>query len=758
MPRYCLFGDTVNTASRMESNGKPGRVHMSDDAKEFLMKTFNGYQTLCRGEVLIKPTVSPFNTSCHIGYPRILPVPLAITCGSFHLARRCSSSGVTLLKKSLSLVFTQKCELQRMQYTPFVGYTGSIGALYLAIDQIRKRHLLDNFDFNVTIRYDNCIEEEAVGYAVELIRDFEVDVIIGPTCNVPAIAVGVIAAYYNLPNYIWGFTTANELAVVPRFPTVIIMTPNYFTLSLALLSIMEHFEWNQFAFIYSDDEDNQKCPIFVNDIQARRNLMFLLPLNVFDEITLNEDYDESSAISEFSANVSQKMTEPPINCMGCTASKGWNEHQLFVILAACVTLAFIIVLIMILIVVTIRVKQKEREKLDALWRIPHYELTRTTQKSTTQSFLSASSVNHSKIFEAKKETDKICYFYHGAVLIPREKFAFAPAEIRSVHSSVVVVCTTVDFSTNERLKKKFFSSAEMRFKSEAGREMLWTPPEILRGDTDNMPNTEGDVYSFAIIASELLTKRPAWDLDNRNESPEEIVRLVTKSATNPFRPSLDSVEVVDVIPSMISLIRECWSESPRYRPSMKAVKKQLISMQKGKKQNLMDHVMNTLENYASSLEAQVEERMKELVAEKKKSDTLLYRMLPKQVADKLKAGESVEPESYDGVTIFFSDVVSFTTLASKCTPMQVVALLNGLYTFFDERISRQDVYKVETIGDGYLCASGLPNRNGQEHIKAICDLSLELIVGLKNFRIPHLANETLNIRVGIHTVQFCGSR
>ncbi|ETN82786.1 hypothetical protein NECAME_07791 [Necator americanus] len=90
-----------------------------------------------------------------------------------------------------------------------------------------------------------------------------------------------------------------------------------------------------------------------------------------------------------------------------------QEHQLFVILAACVTLAFIIALIMILIVVTIRVKQKEREKLDALWRIPHYELTRTTQKSTTQSFLSASSVNHSKIFEAKKETDKICYFYHG---------------------------------------------------------------------------------------------------------------------------------------------------------------------------------------------------------------------------------------------------------------------------------------------------------------------------------------------------------
>ncbi|KIH47532.1 adenylate/guanylate cyclase catalytic domain protein [Ancylostoma duodenale] len=60
-------------------------------------------------------------------------------------------------------------------------------------------------------------------------------------------------------------------------------------------------------------------------------------------------------------------------------------------------------------------------------------------------------------------------------------------------------------------------------------------------------------------------------------------------------------------------------------------------------------------------------------------------------------------------------------------------------------------FQVETIGDAYLCSSGLPNRNGQEHIRAICDLSLELIMGLTNFRIPHLPNEKLNIRIGIHT-------
>lgn len=85
----------------------------------------------------------------------------------------------------------------------------------------------------------------------------------------------------------------------------------------------------------------------------------------------------------------------------------------------------------------------------------------------------------------------------------------------------------------------------------------------------------------------------------------------------------------------------------------------------------MDHVFNMLETYASNLEQEVDERTKELMAEKKKSDILLYRMLPKAVADRLKLGQGVEPETYEQVTVFFSDVVSFTILASKCTPLQV---------------------------------------------------------------------------------------
>ncbi|VDM63503.1 unnamed protein product [Angiostrongylus costaricensis] len=172
--------------------------------------------------------------------------------------------------------------------------------------------------------------------------------------------------------------------------------------------------------------------------------------------------------------------------------------------------------------------------------------------------------------------------------------------------------------------------------------------------------------------------------------------------------------------------------------------------------NLMDYVFNMLERYASTLEEDVAERTKELMEEKKKSDILLYRMLPRQVAEKLKLGLYVEPETFDSVTVFFSDVVSFTTIAAKGTPMQaclcsVVNLLNNLYTIFDSIIDAHDVYKVETIGDGYLCVSGLPHRNGHEHIKEICNMSLEFMNSLGNFTIPHLPNDRINLRIGVHT-------
>ncbi|KAK0407625.1 hypothetical protein QR680_003498 [Steinernema hermaphroditum] len=288
-----------------------------------------------------------------------------------------------------------------------------------------------------------------------------------------------------------------------------------------------------------------------------------------------------------------------------------------------------------------------------------------------------------------------------------------------------------------------------KFEPKKNKDLLWTAPELLRDDTV-FGTKQGDIYSFGVICSEIINLKDVWELGDRKESVDEIVYMVKRGGSVPFRPNIRPA-VPELNPALLHLVKDCWAEDAKERPKIETIRSLLKSMVSGRSSNLMDHVFKMLESYASHLEEEVQSRTQELVEEKKKSDVLLYRMLPKQVADKLKLGQSVPPESFDSVTVFFSDVVSFTTLAGRSTPLQVVNLLNELYTVFDGIIGDHDVYKVETIGDGYLCVSGLPHRNGHQHVREIADMSLGILKSLEKFDIPHLPGERIKLRIGFHT-------
>merc|ERR1719189_3163708 len=135
----------------------------------------------------------------------------------------------------------------------------------------------------------------------------------------------------------------------------------------------------------------------------------------------------------------------------------------------------------------------------------------------------------------------------------------------------------------------------------------------------------------------------------------------------------------------------------------------------------------------------------------KRSDDLISQMLPKKVADDLAKGKSNEEvcEAYEMVTMLFSDIVTFTVICSHLKPLQVVQLLNNMYTLFDFLCDQNAVYKVETIGDAYLIVAGCPVKTANHAIK-ICDMAFDMMDGISMLKDPS-NGEAIHMRIGCHS-------
>ncbi|KAJ6645523.1 Guanylate cyclase 32E [Pseudolycoriella hygida] len=286
-------------------------------------------------------------------------------------------------------------------------------------------------------------------------------------------------------------------------------------------------------------------------------------------------------------------------------------------------------------------------------------------------------------------------------------------------------------------------------------KLLYRAPELLRmGPAHEVPGTiKGDIYSFGIVLYEIHSRHGPFG--ETGLSPIECLKKVLQPSDSspPFRPSLQPLE--SSFDCVRECLKECWLEKPDDRPDLKSIRTKLRPLRKGMKANIFDNMMAMMEKYANNLEALVDERTDQLQEEKKKTDALLLQMLPRPVAEQLKKGNKVEAETYDMVTIYFSDIVGFTAMSAESTPLQVVDFLNDLYTCFDSIVGNYDVYKVETIGDAYMVVSGLPIRNGILHVAEIASMSLHLLGAVSEFKIRHRPHEQLLLRIGIHSGPVC---
>ncbi|XP_068524504.1 retinal guanylyl cyclase 1-like isoform X3 [Anas acuta] len=278
------------------------------------------------------------------------------------------------------------------------------------------------------------------------------------------------------------------------------------------------------------------------------------------------------------------------------------------------------------------------------------------------------------------------------------------------------------------------------------QERLWTAPELLRDAAlERRGSFRGDIYGIGIIMQEVICRSGPYCM--LGLPPEEIIEKVTRPPPL-CRPAVSA----DQAPlECIHLMKQCWSEQPERRPTIDQIFDQFKSINKGRKTNIIDSMLRMLEQYSSNLEDLIRERTEELEIEKQKTDKLLTQMLPPSVAEALKMGTPVEPEYFEEVTLYFSDIVGFTTISAMSEPIEVVDLLNDLYTLFDAIIGSHDVYKVETIGDAYMVASGLPKRNGNRHAGEIANMSLDILSSVGTFKMRHMPEVPVRIRIGLHS-------
>jgi class 3 adenylate cyclase len=133
---------------------------------------------------------------------------------------------------------------------------------------------------------------------------------------------------------------------------------------------------------------------------------------------------------------------------------------------------------------------------------------------------------------------------------------------------------------------------------------------------------------------------------------------------------------------------------------------------------------------------------RELEEEQARSKALLLNILPRDIVDRLEAGERVIADRHPDVSVLFGDLVGFTATSSTLEPQVLVTELNGLFSQFDALCGQAGVEKIKTIGDAYLAVGGLPGGR-TDHVAAIAELALGMLDVVRG--------TTWRIRIGLHT-------
>ncbi|WP_051463651.1 adenylate/guanylate cyclase domain-containing protein [Leptolyngbya sp. PCC 6406] len=158
-----------------------------------------------------------------------------------------------------------------------------------------------------------------------------------------------------------------------------------------------------------------------------------------------------------------------------------------------------------------------------------------------------------------------------------------------------------------------------------------------------------------------------------------------------------------------------------------------------------------LQDQNQKLQAEVWERQqmeKALRLEQQKSEQLLLNILPRAIVDQLKQFQGSLAERFEEATVLFADIVNFTPLAAAVSPLELVNLLNQIFSAFDLLAEKYGLEKIKTIGDAYMVVGGLPLPQ-PDHAQAVVQMALEMQMVIQQF--SRHDGQPLQLRIGINT-------
>ena len=141
-------------------------------------------------------------------------------------------------------------------------------------------------------------------------------------------------------------------------------------------------------------------------------------------------------------------------------------------------------------------------------------------------------------------------------------------------------------------------------------------------------------------------------------------------------------------------------------------------------------------------------------AQRDQADRLLFNVLPERIAEKLKQSNETIAEEFSSASVLFADIVNFTPISARFDPLEVVEMLNELFSHFDELVDKYSVEKIQVAGDGYMVAAGVPAPR-KNHAVVLAHLALEMLDYVKEQEFLG-GRHSIEIRIGINSGPLIG--